>query len=210
MRLAGVAVPPPPFVWMVCFFLDLLGALPPGPAPRHLCLFPACSPASLFFFRATPGPSSAPLAPSRFRAAFWLCAVCPPVVLVGFFVCTRPFPALLPALWYPPPCTHARQHCTCVRVSVPLCARVLSLCPLGACPLAVPGHASWAPLPRVPLLSSLSSPPSPPPPLPYLLPAPLLLFSCSVCSPPVFPAPGLYLVRSHAPLGLRAVLRPVG
>ena len=42
----------------------------------------------------------------------------------------------------------------------------------------------------------LSSPPSPPL---CFLPAPLLLFSCSVCSPLAVPAPWWYLARFHAP-----------
>ena len=54
---------------------------------------------------------------------------------------------------------------------------------------------------------SLSSPPSPPL---CLLPALLVLFSCSVCSPLVVPAPWLYLARPHAPLGFCPVFRPVG
>ena len=53
----------------------------------------------------------------------------------------------------------------------------------------------------------LSSPPSPPL---CLLPALLVLFSCSVCSPPVVPAPRLYLARPHAPPGFCPVFRPVG
>ena len=53
----------------------------------------------------------------------------------------------------------------------------------------------------------LSSPPSP---LLCLLPALLVLFSCSVCSPLVVPAPWLYLARPHAPLGFCPVFRPVG
>ena len=51
---------------------------------------------------------------------------------------------------------------------------------------------------------------SPPSPLFCLLPALLLLFSCSVCSPLVVPAPWLYLARFQAPQCLRPVLRPVG
>ena len=52
----------------------------------------------------------------------------------------------------------------------------------------------------------LSSPASPPP---CLLPALLVLFSCSVCSPLVVPAPWLYLARPHAPLGFCPVFRTV-
>ena len=53
----------------------------------------------------------------------------------------------------------------------------------------------------------LSSPPSPPL---CLLPALLVLFSCSVCSRLVVAAPWLYLARPHAPLGFCPVFRPVG
>ena len=57
------------------------------------------------------------------------------------------------------------------------------------------------------LIFFLSSPP--PPPL-CLLPALLVLFSCSVCSPLVVPAPWLYPARFHAPQGFCASFRPVG
>ena len=53
----------------------------------------------------------------------------------------------------------------------------------------------------------LSFPPSPPL---CLLPALLVLFSCSVYSPLIVPAPWLYLARPHAPLGFCPVFRPVG
>ena len=55
----------------------------------------------------------------------------------------------------------------------------------------------------------LTSPPLPPR-VPCLLSTLLLLLSCSVCSPLLFPSPGQYLACSHAPLGLCPVLRPVG
>ena len=73
------------------------------------------------------------------------------------------------------------------------------------------GHSSLATQPFSPrcctFIFFLSSPPSPPL---CLLPALLVLFSCSVCSPLVLPAPWLYLVRPHAPLGFCPVFRPVG
>ena len=52
--LALVAPFPPPSVWVVCFFKDLLGpfflAPPPlPPAPVYSCLFPTWSPAVVFF-----------------------------------------------------------------------------------------------------------------------------------------------------------------
>ena len=53
----------------------------------------------------------------------------------------------------------------------------------------------------------LSSPPSPPL---CLLPALLVLFSCSMCSLLAVPAPWLYLARPHAPSGFCPVFRPVG
>ena len=52
----------------------------------------------------------------------------------------------------------------------------------------------------------LSSPPSP---AFCLLPALLVLFSCSMCLPLVVSAPWLYLARPHAPLGFCPVFRPV-
>ena len=73
------------------------------------------------------------------------------------------------------------------------------------------GRPSFATKPFSPrcctLIFFLSSPPSPPL---CLLPALLVLFSCSVCSPVVVPAPWLYLARPHAPLGFCPVFRPVG
>ena len=209
--LALVAPFPPPSVWVVCFFLDLLGALPPGPAAASPATCAYSPPGHLLFFFCFRAPPAAPLlclfAPSRSPAACSLCALRPPALLRGFvfFLVSSP-----PFLAVPPPRMHARQHCTGHRVTAPLGARLLSNRPPGAWSLAVPGPARWAPLPRVTLLSSLSSLPSPPPLLICLSPALLLLLSCSVCSPLVFPAPGLYLGRSLAPLGVRPVLRPVG
>ena len=180
------------------------------PRPRYPCLFPTWSTAILLFFlRATPVPPAAPHAPFRSPAAYSLCAVCPPAVLVVFSSCPPPpFPAVLPALWYPPPCMHARQHCTGHRVTVPLCSPVPL--PSWGVPLGGPRPCQVdappsRPSPLFPLFSPLPSPP-----LPCLFPALLLLLSCSVCSLLVFPTPGLYLAPSHAPSGLRPVLRPVG
>ena len=70
-----------------------------------------------------------------------------------------------------------------------------------------PPLASQKLLPSLKLIFDLFSPASPPL---CLLPALLLLFSRSVCSPLVVPAPWSYLARFHAPLGLRPVFRPVG
>ena len=197
--------------------------------PRYPCPFLTWSPAfSSFFSRANRGPSSAPFAPTRSPAACSLCAFRLPAVLCGFvffsfFGLPPPLPAVHSALWfpalasfvgllffYPPPCMHARQHCTDHRLTAPLSVPLRSHRPRVACPLAVPGHARWAPLLRVTLLSSLSSLPSPPCPVTRFSPSLLLLLFCSVCSPLLFPSPGLYLARSHAPLRLRTFLRHVG
>ena len=52
VRLARVAPFPPPFVWVVCFFLDLFGGPSSWPRfPRFLCLFPTLLPAVFFFAR---------------------------------------------------------------------------------------------------------------------------------------------------------------
>ena len=130
--------------------------------PRYPCLFPTWSPA-VFFSRATRGPSSArlllPVPPLPAGSVLYALRWCF-VVWIVFFGLPPPFPAVHPALWYPPPRMHAHQHCTGHQVSAPLRARLLSHRPPGAWPLAVPGHARWAPLPRVTLLSSLSSLPS--------------------------------------------------
>ena len=77
--LVLVAPSPPPFVWMVCFFLDLLGALLPGPAPASPGTRAYSPPGHLrfFFSHATRGPSSAPFASSRSPAACSLCAFPP-------------------------------------------------------------------------------------------------------------------------------------
>ena len=217
MRLALVAPFPPPFVWVVCFFLDLLGALLPGPA--------------------TAFPGTRAYSPPV-HSQFFLCLARHPRPLFCT-VCFFPFPCCLltlcftpsgGALWFwfflwsapPPLCRSA----SCLVVSSSLQARTSVLywssghgsprcvfpvpSPPGGWPLAVPGHARLALFSLVTLLSSLSSLPPPSPPLTCRLPALLLLLSCSVCSPLVFPAPGLYLACSHAPLGLRPVLRPVG
>ena len=112
--------------------------------------------------------------------------------------------------FHPPPCMHARQHCTAHGVTAPLGVRLWSPRPRGACPLAVPGQARWVPLLCVTHLSSLSSLPSTPLPVTCLSPALLLLLSCSVGSPLPLSSPGLYVARSHTPLGLCPVLCPVG
>ena len=174
----------------------------PHPVTRCCCFF--------FFLRATRGLSSArlllpvppPLACSVLQALPWCCGV---LYLVLFFFLCPPFPAVHPALWFLlPACTHINT------------AQVIwSWLPLVLfpCPIALLGRGPWRspamPAGRPPL-ASLSSLPPLPSPLFYILPALLLLLSCSVCSLLVVPVPWLYLARSHAPQGLCPVLRPVG
>ena len=133
--------------------------LPPVPVPfPHLVTCCCC----FFFPRATRGLSSArlllPVPPLPARSVLyalrWCCGV------LFFFWSAPSFPAVHPALWFPPPCMHAHQHCSGHLATAPLGALLLSHRPLGAWPLAVLGHARWAPLPRVSLLSPLSSLPS--------------------------------------------------
>ena len=213
------------FGWFVSFWTCLgpffLAAPPLPPVPvriPHLVTW-------VYFSRATRGPSSAPFAPTRSPSACSLCAMRPPAVHCFFFFGGVPQPPLsrcascrvvscpCHVCWfflYPPACMHARQHCTGHRVTAPLGVCLRSPHPRGACTLVVPGQTRGALLPCVTLLSSLSSLPPPPPPVNGLLPALLLLLSCSLGFPLLFPSPGLYLARCHAPLGLRPVLRPVG
>ena len=180
-RLARVAPFPPPLVWVVCYLLGLLGALLPGPAPAspgtrtysppgHLCLF--------FLSRATRGPSFAPFAPSRFPAACSLSALCPPAVHCGVFfpvVSPPPFSRCVSCLvvscpcrvcwffFYPPPCMHARQHCTGHRVTAPLCVRLRPLALVGRAPWRSPAKPRGRPsLVSLSSLPSLHSPPLPP------------------------------------------------
>ena len=136
--------------------------------------------AAMIFFCATRGPSSALSAPSRSPAARLLCAARPPLALWGVVrvfcflsPCFFPRGSLLPA------CTH--NNTASPSVSVPFGAHVQSHRHPVARPLAVPGHARWAPLPRVPviyafdevnllcLLSTLPSPLSPARPLSVVL-----------------------------------------
>ena len=99
-----------------------------------------------------------PFAPQCYPAACLPCALRPQLVLWGFFFgLPPPFPAVHPALWFPPPCMHARQQCTGHLVLAPLGALLLSHRPLAAWPSAVPCPARWVSLPRVTPLSSLFS-----------------------------------------------------
>ena len=194
--------------------------------PRYPCLFPTCSPAVVVFFRAPPADPLLhrlllPVPPLPARSVLYALRRCflglflfffwsaPPLFLLCILPCgVLPLPRLLVS-FYPPPCIHARQHCTGHRVTALLSVRLRSHRPGGVCPLAVPGHAGGASLPLrhsplFPLLSPL------PPPLSCLSPALLLLLSCSVCSPLLFPLPGLYLARCQVSLSPPPVLRPVG
>ena len=92
-------------------------------------------------------------------------------------------------------------------VAAPLSSRHWSSRPHGAFPLAVPGQARCAPLPRVTLSPLSAQPQAPSRPA---QPSPLLLLSCPVCAPLILTEPGLRLTRPHAPLCWRSILRPVG
>ena len=118
------------------------------------------------------------------------------------------FSALFSA-WFPPPCMHAQQHCIAICLGSVRCSRPV---PPPSCGAALggprPGQATQPFSPRCrTCFFSLSSLPFP---RLCLLPALLVLFSCSVCSPLVIRAPWLYLARPHAPQGLQPVFRPVG
>ena len=91
----------------------------------------------------------------------------------------------------------------------PLCSSTVPS-PSWGVPLGGPrpcqvGAPPSRPSPLFPLFSPL---PSPPPPL--SLARPLTAALLLRCSALVFPVPGLYLARSHVPLGLSPVFRPVG
>ena len=126
----------------------------------------------------------------------YLCVSVPcPVISCCFF------------FFYPPLCMHARHHCTCWSSGYgsPLFSS-LFLSPPRAFPLAVPGRARRAPLPRV-ILSPLPSPPYPR--RLSLARPPYCCFPAPVCAALLLSAPGLYLARPHASLRLHPVLRPV-
>ena len=119
------------------------------------------------------------------------------------------FFAVLFSGWVPPPCMHAQQHCIAICLGSVWCSRPV---PPPSCGVALGGpRPCRATQPFSPLcctsIRSLSSLPFPPL---CLLPALLVLFSCSVCSPLVVSAPWLYPARPHASQGLRTVIRPVG
>ena len=219
MSLALVAPFPPPSACVVCSLQDLWWVPLPGPrAPRYPCLSPTWSLVIVGtvlrcydFFCATRGPSSALFTPSRSPSARSLCAARPPVALWGFvlfFLC-RAFCRVVPSS------LHART--TTLHSHPSRLRSVLTSSPIAflwrgpwrspAMPGGRPSLPSQSFKPSMQLIFFLSSPPSPPL---CLLPALLLLFSCSVQSPLAVPAPSLYLARFHAPQGLRPVFRPVG
>ena len=169
------------------------GRSPPAPAPPSS----AVSPAVLVTWGRRVGLATCPFL-SRFL-----------VVLQGVVrVCFLFFFVLFSA-WFPPPCMHAQQHCIAICLGSVRCSRPV---PPPSCGVALGGpwpcRATQPFRPRcctcIRPLSSLPSPPL------CLLPALLVMFFCSVCSPLVVSAPWLYLARPHAPQGLRPVFRPVG
>ena len=126
------------------------------------------------------------------------------VVLRGVVRVCFPFFFVLFSAWFPPPCMHAQQHCIAICLGSVRCSRPV---PPPSCGVALGGprpcRATQPFSPRCcTCIRSLSSLPSPPL---CLLPALLVLFSCSVCSPLVVSAPWLYLARPHAPQDLRPV-----
>ena len=159
--LALVARFPPPSVWVVSFFLDLLGALLPGSAPASPGTRAYSPPGHLLFFfcRAPPAaPLLRPFAPSRSPAACSLCALRPQAVLCGFdffLVCPPPFPlCILPCGTLLPACTH-------VGTALVIRSRLPSV--LVSCPIALLGRGPWRSLAMPggrPSLASLSSLPS--------------------------------------------------
>ena len=213
VQLALCAPFPSPSTWVVCSLLDLWWfLLPCSRAPRYPCLSFTWSPVVVVFasfcFFAPPAVSRLPVCSTPFPRRPLALRFSPSCVAAGFCSCfflPPPFPAVPPALWFPPPCMHAQQ----------LSKGHLSLLPLVflSCTIALLGRGPWR-SPAMPggrpSLASHSFLCSPTSPLLCLLPALLLLFPCSVCSPLVVPGPCLYLARFHAPQGLRPVLRPVG
>ena len=184
---------PSPFHLGGVFLSSPVGGSSSWPRPRYPCFFPAWSPVILFvFFSRHPRPLFCTACSFPFPPR--LLALCSSqsggACGVFFRAAPPPFPqCFLPCGTLLPACTHVSTALV-IGSLFPLCSSPVPR-PPGACPLAFPGHVRRAPLPRVPVLPSLSFPPSPPPPLPCLSPALLLLLSCSVCSPLVFPAQGL-------------------
>ena len=132
------------------------------------------------------------------------------VVLRGVVrVCFPFFFFLLFSAWFPPPCMHAQQHCIAICLGSVRCSRPVPPPPCGVAPVGPrPCRASQPFSPRCcTCICSLSSLPSPPL---CILPALLVLFPCSMCSPLVVSAPWLYPARPHVPQGLTPVFRPVG
>ena len=237
VRLARVAPFPPPPLFPCAAAPAYSSGLLCGPIPSLIpCVYPTGPPATLW--RGPTGSSSirGPFrAPSTCRSppapTLLSCAVSHAVLLTWgrrvalatrlflsrllvvlrgvVRVCFLFFFLLFFFAWFPPPCMHAQQHCTAICLGSVRCSRPV---PPPSCGAALGGpRPCRATQPfsrrcctRIGSLSSLPSPPLCP------LPALLVLFSCSVCSPLVVSAPWLYLARPHAPQGLRPVFRPVG
>ena len=100
--------------------------------------------------------------------------------------------------------TSLHRHLVSVRCSRPVPPPSCGIAPGGPRPCRATQPFS----PRC--CTSICSLPSLPSPPLCLLPALLVLFPRSVCSPLVVSAPRLYLARPHVPQGLRPVFRPVG
>ena len=154
-RFGGVLSSGPVFVpsfWPPC---------PPSLVPfPHLVTRRCCF---CLFFRAPPAVSRLPICSSPFPRRPLAVRFSPCCVSAGFcswFLFCPPLPRRASCLLVPS-FLHARTtswHRP--SVTAPLGVLVLSHRPSGAWPLAVPGHARWAPLPRVSLISLLSTLPS--------------------------------------------------
>ena len=185
-------------------------AFPPRSHPSLLVLFFAAMILFLFFFH--PRSLVFPFCSVLFPVARSLCAARPPLVLWGVvcgFSFRRALFRVVPSSLHAPPTT-LHRHLS--RFRSMLTSSLIAILWRGpwrspALPGGRSSLASQSFKPTMKLIFFLPSPLSPPLCLP---PALLVLFSCSVWSPLVVPAPWLYLARFHAPQGLRPVFRPVG
>ena len=209
LRLAWVAPLPPPFVWVVGSFLDLLGALLPGPAPASPSTRVYSPPGHLrfFFFARNPRPLFCTLCSFPFPCCLLALCFTPSGAALLFLFWSAPLPLSRCASCLVGPsslhtCTSALHWSSghgSPRCSSPVQSPSWGV-PLGGprpCQVGAPASRHS---PLFPLFSPLPSPP-----FTCLSSALLVLLSSSVCSLLVFPAPQLYLVRSHTPLGLRPV-----
>ena len=158
--LVLVAPFPPPSACVVCSLQDLWWVLLPGlRAPRYPCISPTRSPFAVVFllccflfvfFSRNPRSLFCPFALPRSPAARSLCASHPPEALWGFvrvFFFHRASCLAVPSSLYARTTTLHRSS-----VTAHFGALFLSHRPPVAWPLAVAGHARWAPLPRVRLI----------------------------------------------------------